>query len=259
MASLREELSDLFQGWPPLWARCRRQGLVRSLPDLALSVGLTIAMFSFFILLEVWDFSRLAWSFINPRSPRHRERRERNYERQALSKLFLAAPDHSVSLFAPATEDERPGKHRTSLKPCLLFDRVPIEVRRHILLLAFGDRTLHMDLRFRKRLNLVLEKPYEGWDVHARILDYLTPVDAQLLASESSRWRWFGCVCHRFPPEGPRHLSLGRRCNNPWNHFREPDIDRCLDGAGECNKWPDKWPGKCQIGVLGWLLACRQA
>ncbi|UNI17758.1 hypothetical protein JDV02_004078 [Purpureocillium takamizusanense] len=276
MISLREELGELFQGWPPLWAQCRRDGLLRSTPDLVAAVGATISLFVFILLIKAWELGKLAWSFANPRSPRHRERRERNRERASLSKLFLAAPERSVPLFAPAAATDSIDAHASTQShatsptkpppPCLLFERVPPEVRRHILMLAFGDRTLHMDLSFRKRHNLITKRPYEGWGIHARIYDYLAPGgrEAHLLPGEGKRWRWFGCVCHRFPsPEeeeaGPALLPLGRRRNNPWNHFREPDDDRCLEGAGECNKWPGQWPGKCQIGVLGWLLACRQA
>ncbi|KAH7124523.1 hypothetical protein EDB81DRAFT_810918 [Dactylonectria macrodidyma] len=71
-------------------------------------------------------------------------------------------------------------------------------------------------------------------------------------------WRWFGCVCHRFQP-GKQCLSLGRRRNFPNQPFRESDIDLCLKGLVWCDSWPGKWPIKCQIGIIGWLMSCRNA
>ncbi|CAH0047712.1 unnamed protein product [Clonostachys solani] len=41
--------------------------------------------------------------------------------------------------------------------------------------------------------------------------------------------------------------------------MREPQLDKCLQAAGFCAKYPGTWPDKCFIGATGWLLTCRQA
>ncbi|KAJ6441330.1 cyanamide hydratase [Purpureocillium lavendulum] len=259
MVSLPEEIGDLFQGWSTFWARCRREAIVSFAVRVGLDVLAAIVVFVLVVFVKLWSLCELVWPFINPWSPRHRERRERKMERDSLSKLFLASAAHTRPPIAPSAGDAGARRRRTPSKRSPLFDHLPAEVRREILLLAFGERTLHMDLSFRAPLNLVPRKPCESWPLHAGILSESLASGSHLVAGRGKRWRWFGCVCHRFPPGETGHLSFGRRRNNPWNHFREPDSDRCLEGAGECNRWPGKWPDKCQIGVLGWLLTCRQA
>ncbi|KAI0893484.1 hypothetical protein F4806DRAFT_196752 [Annulohypoxylon nitens] len=40
----------------------------------------------------------------------------------------------------------------------------------------------------------------------------------------------------------------------------EPHQDLCLDGIAQCcQSWRGEMPGKCFIGAMGWLLACRLA
>ncbi|CAM1502359.1 Fc.00g043430.m01.CDS01 [Cosmosporella sp. VM-42] len=139
----------------------------------------------------------------------------------------------------------------------LFFSRLPFEIRRNIQLLAFGSRTLHMDLEFRYPLHQVNDRSSIG-TVHAGILrrseDY-TPDPNDL---EEEQWRWFGCVCHRYPYDRP-NLPLGRKRGYPYKHFIEPDVDYCLEGMGKCREYPGEWPEKCKIGIMGWLQSRRNA
>ncbi|KAF7531576.1 hypothetical protein G7054_g8749 [Neopestalotiopsis clavispora] len=82
-------------------------------------------------------------------------------------------------------------------------------------------------------------------------------------------WRWHGSVCHRLLPHGStmerRIISHGR------SPYQWPWRDECLRGeAMMCELWPTDPPAPAvlnlhkaacdaEIGVLGWLCACRQA
>ncbi|KAJ5561366.1 hypothetical protein N7461_000127 [Penicillium sp. DV-2018c] len=63
-----------------------------------------------------------------------------------------------------------------------LFGRLPLEIRQEILVFAFGQRTLHVDLRY--------EPPYPP---QAQADKKLGPDYAQ-----QSTWQWFSCECHRW-------------------------------------------------------------
>jgi hypothetical protein len=104
---------------------------------------------------------------------------------------------------------------------CLFF-RLPYDIRSIILTMAFGERVLHMDI-----------------------------------AHEEETWRWKGTVCNR---NGPRQLpSMRYAWLGPWN-------DNCMQQMENHKRnWstrphayrtgPEVW---C-IGIMGFLLSCRQA
>lgn len=142
-----------------------------------------------------------------------------------------------------------------------IFQRLPLEIRRTILIEAFGGRTLHMDLSYDYPL---VRKPER---------QTTTSIHCGLgfsLARNLKRprtWQWFGCVCHR-----PDHWPDKSPYSSPflkWDKIgvvdgkSRPDQDGCLSGVanyggnGECG--PPGEEDKCFIGVMGWLLACRQA
>ncbi|GAB1318068.1 hypothetical protein MFIFM68171_08278 [Madurella fahalii] len=80
--------------------------------------------------------------------------------------------------------------------------------------------------------------------------------------SAPKTWRWYSCVCHRLIP--PRSRLEWRSLAAGTATHRYPHHDNCL--AGEpmfCPIWPPEYvvgaPGKCTVGALGCLLACRQA
>ncbi|KFZ16517.1 hypothetical protein V502_05059 [Pseudogymnoascus sp. VKM F-4520 (FW-2644)] len=171
--------------------------------------------------------------------------------------LVLQASDNTISVVSPQVQDQDiAGKNKN-----YLLHRIPFEIRRQILILAFGEQTVHMDLKFRYPLKLA-DKKLDYRCLHARIEYYSigTPTYQSLVATAGERqeWRWFSCVCHRFPPNATQ-LPLGRRRLSPWASLTDPHTDRCLDGSGTCEEWPGEWPVKCQIGIMGWLLSCKQA
>ena len=128
------------------------------------------------------------------------------------------------------------------------FSLLPPEIRRAILLYAFGNRTVHMDLSFeRPMLDCPIIEPGAATLPHAAF-------NEKRDASEAQQWRWRSSVCHRNAPWYPS--------NHRWwlMGWHRPDIDPCMEGNGfACRAWLGDWPAKCQVGALGWVLSCRQA
>lgn len=217
-----------------------------------------ICLLTLLMLGKCYQISAYPLSYIWPWSSRNTEHWDRRREENGFQQLVLKPSDNVISILSPRAQNQD-NQDTAGQNKSYLLDRIPFEVRRQILILAFGEQTIHMDLQFQYPLNLVDKKLYEGWNLHARI-HCLSLRDGHLDKSVGKRksWRWFSCVCHRFPPNVTQ-LSLGRRRNYPWSHFREPDTDRCLEGGGTCNEWPGEWPEKCQIGIMGWLLSCKRA
>lgn len=168
-----------------------------------------------------------------------------------------------------------------SLVPALgTFARLPPELRRRVLVLAFGDRTFHLDLRLvprgqRPRSSRGYSPPwtdYEhgcGWapmSMARVVMNGDVPVAEKDMVWE---WRWHGSVCHRLLPRGSpidHHIRAQGRSPYQW-----PCRDDCLRGeAMMCEFWPTEPPAPAvlhslkaacdaEVGVLGWLCACRQA
>jgi hypothetical protein len=194
------------------------------------------------------------WSVIYPWSAFHEEkrqikRRDRTFTEDIVRRVDPAAPSH-LTLGSADAAPQRP-------EPTdLFFGRLPYEIRREILLLAFGGRTLHMDLDFRAAF------PEDPTDAsHAGINTNLLDRH-RLEADREKAWKWFGCVCHRSAPpdeDGPAGaLSHGRMRSWPLKGQRK-NSDKCLRGMGRCALWPGQKPDKCQIGIGGWLRTCSQA
>lgn len=129
-----------------------------------------------------------------------------------------------------------------------MFGRLPYELRRQILIEAFGSRRLHIHLSYGYPLS---RKPTTALDrKHCGLGIEVVPDHAQPLA-----WQWFGCVCHR-PARYSEHELEQRKAADKLPEGIEPCDDRCLD-ASFCDC--DQAGPSCFVGVMGWLLACRQA
>ncbi|KAI1373925.1 hypothetical protein F4677DRAFT_183936 [Hypoxylon crocopeplum] len=136
------------------------------------------------------------------------------------------------------------------------FQSLPPEIRHRILIEAFGERTLHLDLR--------LEHPLkkDGRVVDARPKRH---ANAQLFhpslrdTSRRREWTWWSSECHHRSPSRNFH----RQPPGVGLRSEEPALDHCRDPSGlppsSCELYPGRVPDKCFIGVGGWLLACRQA
>ncbi|KAM5357506.1 hypothetical protein ACJZ2D_016196 [Fusarium nematophilum] len=153
----------------------------------------------------------------------------------------------------------RQGSYREASFQESAYFKIPIDVRRQILRLAFGDRRLHMDLsNSHPDAPLASDKSID--DHHCGI----DSIQSKKVANKRERlvdktrpksWQWWSSVCHRLPPDHDATLT-GPMTNGgpdgPW-------ADHCrLGEAAHCHSWPGHVPSKCHIGIMGWLLSCRQ-
>ncbi|RBR21892.1 uncharacterized protein FIESC28_04735 [Fusarium coffeatum] len=109
-------------------------------------------------------------------------------------------------------------------KPTALYQtspwfKVAANIRRDILRLAFGDRRLHIGLSFNR------------------------PASAEDESTNIQEWRWFGSFCHRLvvPDQAQIPMTSGANHYGPWT-------DTCKSGD----------PLQRYMGIMGWLLSCRQ-
>ncbi|KAF5536909.1 hypothetical protein FNAPI_11588 [Fusarium napiforme] len=152
----------------------------------------------------------------------------------------------------------------TTLAETVLFFRLPLELRRKILIHAFGDRTVHMDLSLAHPLREPINDERSAYrstnpaDRFHHDAMHLWPYTKENLGLDTSRpkcWQWRGCVCHRLPP--PRF-----KITVNFHTIVKPADDRCCEGwAAYCALWTKRTdkPDSCWIGAMGWLLTCRQA
>ncbi|KAF7559867.1 hypothetical protein G7046_g4279 [Stylonectria norvegica] len=145
-----------------------------------------------------------------------------------------------------------------------LFQKLPPEIRRQILKEAFGNQIIHMDLIYERPLvarpQCAQAKSRDSTRTchgckhrlpHASIHLASSPL-RRLVRDETlpKQWTWRTSVCHRNPPNG----------HSPRQRLIEPAQDECRIGSSTCcDLWPGDSPGKCRVGVMGWLLSCRQA
>lgn len=141
------------------------------------------------------------------------------------------------------------------------FQKLPPEIRHQILAEAFGYQTIHMDLFYehpmqaQKRDGTLL--PTDAEDRHCGLnVAYdtrsgrLTP---RFNRSKPKHWIWRSSVCHRDFPGRHRRLP---------GHQIQPCDDLCRFGDSmynTCQHWSGEAPSKCFVGIMGWLLSCRQA
>ncbi|CAG7557522.1 unnamed protein product [Fusarium equiseti] len=111
--------------------------------------------------------------------------------------------------------EESWGEKPTALYQTSPWFRVPANIRRDILRLAFGDRRLHIGLFYNR---------------HHR-------------ARDVQHWRWFGSFCHRrvVPYRASSPMTSGANHYGPWT-------DACKSAD----------PLRRYMGIMGWLLSCRQ-
>lgn len=138
------------------------------------------------------------------------------------------------------------------------FQRLPPDIRRLIMIEAFGDRMVHVDLRLMELGEaLDAQRLFHGCDTHK------AGKTAPFSSSNARRqWRWYGCVCHRDPEWRVRdHTITNKTLSPPW-------FDMCLDTTRDretvdsrrvCEDWSGQERVKCRVGAMGWLRTCHQA
>ncbi|UKZ79780.1 hypothetical protein TrVFT333_007542 [Trichoderma virens FT-333] len=144
------------------------------------------------------------------------------------------------------------------------FTKLPIEIRRKILIEAFGGQTVHMDLIYdhppqpaEEQTEETLRKnggqrPHGNFNVNFHHGITCDRKNLRLDDSQPKEWAWRSSVCHR---NSPAHCHPGQGV--------QPGEDYCRFGQSpwhiRCLGWPGEFPTKCQIGAMGWLCSCRQA
>ncbi|KAK4237795.1 hypothetical protein C8A03DRAFT_15678 [Achaetomium macrosporum] len=165
-----------------------------------------------------------------------------------------------------------------------LFQTLPLEVRQQILVHAFGNRTLHVDLTYdhplvrkpqskKNRMRTLLSA--RANEKVARRRHCGLGSDLVRDTSQPKQWQWFGCVCHRRVVQADP-IWAGDPGPQPPMRRLEPCNDGCIT-APRFMKNPSEWGTLCRcepivvhsdrhmadhecfIGIMGWLLACRQA
>lgn len=175
-------------------------------------------------------------------------------------------PDMPYLSYPPIKLDNLSHDDGTSLSP--FFARLPFEIRRRILIYAFGDHTVHMHLRLehiprrrprREPRTLTIYGMFNTTRPHGGVtadLDHtglwsdtvLAKSDVARGGPRGRRWQWWGCVCHRSMPTGRIGETHGL-----WE-------DKCLVGEAEyCDMYGPTHPDRCMMGCMGWLLASRRA
>ncbi|KZL71571.1 hypothetical protein CI238_12140 [Colletotrichum incanum] len=126
--------------------------------------------------------------------------------------------------------------------------RLPLELRHKILCEAFGNKTIHIDLRIASSSSPT-QSAGGGHPRHGRSPPLIEPSSRPSHdgnpCSNKMTWRWYSCVCHRNAPsvEGFQF---------------EPHTDKCLRGEAKCDAWLGAFPDKCHVGAMGFLLSCKQ-
>lgn len=135
------------------------------------------------------------------------------------------------------------------------FFRLPAELRRQILIEAFGGRVVHMDLMY-DHPHLAETNPKALGRTHCgRVYGLTERGEKYNKVDETSpkAWHWYGSVCHTNLPYSTES-----------SHWASPALDCCLQPRKSydplyCGYYPGEAPAKCFVGAMGWLLSCRQA
>ncbi|VUC21464.1 unnamed protein product [Clonostachys rosea] len=259
----RQILEDEGLVLPEIWDEGRRRGLIRSSPDIAKSALEVAGWFCGIGAVKAIYVSARKIPF----SKYGKRRREEKVREKVFRDVFIKqALEKPISLVIPSASTAEPSG----------FFGLPPELRTKILITAFGQRTLHMSLEYQHPLYVPHERR-QGYATHAGIEKLAGFEESHLRTDIPKKWIWFGCVCHRFRPgaDGNVPLSFGRvglgaedvetkhMVSGRYEELFRGDLDLghdlCLEGFGYCDKWEGTWPEKCHIGIMGWLLTCRQA
>lgn len=141
------------------------------------------------------------------------------------------------------------------------FTKLPAEIRHAILVLAFGDRKVHMDLRLLhpRRKDLPVHPAFvETSHCHGKAPMFWADKRDR---SRSREWIWWSCVCHYSYPPYHEIAHRQRQASSMGGWYRRMGQDMCAYGqGGSCWDWTtSKEPDRCSIGAMGWILSCKQA
>lgn len=129
------------------------------------------------------------------------------------------------------------------------FKRLPFDMRRRIIVTAFGDQIIHLSLEWAPPVELPGEDEYRNPVYGPMTMSENTERDEThgILWNERcpAYWQWGSCFCRRTPAFKSERAHQNVCKSGLLN-------DECLEDIL-------REPLHCRIGVMGWLLSCRQA
>lgn len=184
------------------------------------------------------------------------------FSRHGCVRTWVSFPDPPLPSLPPCSELTPSSQSQPARQTQSMFFNLPVEIREVILREAFGDRTLHIDLRSRNSWHSRCTSPgvnpfepaREGWRRLAPWLDPRPPkIKCHRDAKKMPTWRWYGSFCHRgkinwrlqydLAPAGDRFFADGCWRGGNWCCMAEAAVA------------PDGY----QVGAMGFLLSCKQA
>ncbi|OBT92884.1 hypothetical protein VE01_08935 [Pseudogymnoascus verrucosus] len=184
MMSIRAEMRELLDTWSD-WATPADNRIQSCLNNIWASF-LFILCFLLAVVVKGYLISAYLLSFIWPWSSRNRKT-------NGLQQFAFRA-GNTISV-VPHQEQNQ---DITRKSENILFHRIPFEIRRQILMQAFGDQTVHMDLQFRYPLELADECLF--YDYHARIE-----------GTSMNPWDWYVAIdCFLMEKQGKEETRMHR-------------------------------------------------
>ncbi|OBT61218.1 hypothetical protein VE03_08690 [Pseudogymnoascus sp. 23342-1-I1] len=160
--SVRDEMREILDDWAA-WAP-PGENRIQSWLNTAWGITTFIALFLLAVGIKCYMIADYLLGYIWPWSSRNKKlRAERRKENEFKQLVRQASHNTDLVVSRQVQDQDITGKNGN-----FLFHRIPFEVRRQILVLAFGDQTVHMDLQFRYPLDLA-DKECSYRDLHARI------------------------------------------------------------------------------------------
>jgi len=128
--------------------------------------------------------------------------------------------------------DRRPISSSQSTQFTSPFFHLPLEIRQTIYTYAFGDRVIYIDLKYQ---SLRAKRPFHDEDAVKRLAEN---------RPSGVAWRWWSNPCYRAPWSTEIRFWEENKIGSSW----------CCENRKRPEKSID-----CIVGIMGWLLSCRQA
>ena len=180
-------------------------------------------------------------------------RRETTTARCAAPQTPTLSPSQRRPLTATPSDESLVASALTSTRSSPFF-RLPPDIRESIFMEAFGGRFIHMDTSIvQKRVCKAFP-----WTENSGAVSGLH--NANIWNVPLAVWGkktvcvWCSSVCRRTveSPFRPDRIARGE--------VPQPFDCAChLRWATQCMHWPEDVPTTHRLGVMGWLLSCRQA
>lgn len=143
------------------------------------------------------------------------------------------------------------------------FQKLPFEIRHMILRHAFGDKIMGMCLCFDYPLKPLRKlQPYQRVK-HFSIRSLSLELRWRVERAREERWQWYSYICHPWTIHFLFWWRIARTEKEQWlwysymHHQSPPAIMNTYGDEDICDD--DSLSTSTYLGVMGWLLSCRQA